>query len=766
MARKSQIAINIAHEFHLSRPDMSVFWVYAASRATFEESYRSVAEKVALPHRHDQDVNILALVRDWLQREDIAPWLLILDNADIFDVLFDQKEEFLLASYLPKRNDGKILITSRNLNVAERLTGSNRKANISLPAMKNEEALLLLQDKIGTDYEKSAATNLVTCLDYIPLAVSQAAAYINRRRISIDTYMDRFKESEKKRTILLKHDGGDLRRHEQVSNSVVAAWQLTFDRLRQENPSAARLLSLLSCFQSQNIPGDILSGYKEVDGPDTDQDSDEEQLEEDMDALFAYSLISEASDPGVFEMHSLVQVCTRAWLSEADDTRYWDGLFLELVSKRFPNGEFETWNDCQMLLSHAERLLQTQPDGDKHVLDWSLLLTGVSIYMNNKGNYKVATALAEKSVEVRKLLLGPENVSTLTSMGNLANSYRNQGQWGRAETLQMEVIEARKKVLGDDHTDTLDSLADLALIYMYQEQWEKARDLLILVIKRSEETLGATHLDTISSLANLAMVRSNQDAHDEAEKILLQVIEIRREQLGEDHLETLTAMANLALTYSAQTLWDKAEALEVQVGRIRRIKLGEEHPSTLNSMTNLAIVYTNQGRRAEAEALETRVMEIRKAKYNADDPNALNNMVNLATTYHVQGRFEEAEKLLTQAIESCKRIYSPDHGILLAGMEYLAMTYAGLARWEEAEKLIASVFEAQKTKVGPDHLNTLVSMHSWGYILHGCGRLEEAYRLVDQCTSSCLRILGPEHQQTISAVEWREFLEEKVNSTA
>ncbi|KAF4895130.1 hypothetical protein CGCF415_v012018 [Colletotrichum fructicola] len=79
---KSQMAIQFAHKLHATSPKTSIFWVNANTKATFEESYRSMADVLALPGRHDPDVNILALVRKWLQREDVSPWLMIIDNAD------------------------------------------------------------------------------------------------------------------------------------------------------------------------------------------------------------------------------------------------------------------------------------------------------------------------------------------------------------------------------------------------------------------------------------------------------------------------------------------------------------------------------------------------------------------------------------------------------------------------------------------------------------------------------------------------------------
>ena len=47
-------------------------------------------------------------------------------------------------------------------------------------------------------------------------------------------------------------------------------------------------------------------------------------------------------------------------------------------------------------------------------------------------------------MEKRRDLLGEEHPDTLTSMGNLASTYRNQGKWKEAEALEVVVMEKRK----------------------------------------------------------------------------------------------------------------------------------------------------------------------------------------------------------------------------------------------------------------------------------------------------------------------------------
>jgi hypothetical protein len=62
-------------------------------------------------------------------------------------------------------------------------------------------------------------------------------------------------------------------------------------------------------------------------------------------------------------------------------------------------------------------------------------------------------------MEMTKRVLGDEHPNTLSSIANLAATYRNQGRLKDAEELQVQVMEMTKRVLGDEHPDTLSSIA-------------------------------------------------------------------------------------------------------------------------------------------------------------------------------------------------------------------------------------------------------------------------------------------------------------------
>jgi hypothetical protein len=71
-------------------------------------------------------------------------------------------------------------------------------------------------------------------LEYMPLAIVQATAYISQRapRYSVGRYLDDYRRSERKRISLLEYDDGQLRRDWEAANSIIVTWQMSFEHIR------------------------------------------------------------------------------------------------------------------------------------------------------------------------------------------------------------------------------------------------------------------------------------------------------------------------------------------------------------------------------------------------------------------------------------------------------------------------------------------------------------------------------------------------------
>ncbi|KAK2729207.1 kinesin light, partial [Colletotrichum kahawae] len=767
---KSQVAIQFAHQAHDASPDTSIFWVNASTKATFQDSYRSIVEVLELPHRHNPGVNILALLRDWLQREDVGRWLMIVDNADDVEMLTktnDQKDPPMpIASYIPKTGNGKILVTSRSWDAAEKLT-DNGKMIMRVTKMEEIQALQLIQKKLSQDVDEVAALRLADFLDHIPLALNQAAAaaYIHRRsRATTQSYMDELQKSEKRKDALLRSDRGDARRYDGVSNSVVLTWQLTFEQIRKEQPRAANLLSLMSCFHSQNIPAYMLhrynSDFSSVEGSDDDDSGD---LEDDLDVLQGYSLVAMTATSGFCEMHPLVQFCTQTWIRESGCLERWNRLFLQSASKHFPSGVFETWEQCQTLMPHLQPLLDQEPSEESDRLEWSNLATNVAFYLTELGDYSRAEVIAQDALSIRIGSLGRQHHFTLTSMTYLAFAYKGLGQFRKAEELEVQVMETRKTVLGRNHPDTYRSMAHLAVTYNLQKRWEEAEELDVPVMEAYLRVLGEKDPETLLVMGDVVAIYRNLGRWEKAAELAERVMDISLKQLGKEHPNALLSIENLAEIYRSQMRWEEAEKLQEQVMNSRKEVLGENHPFTLASTCILVLIYKEQGRLGEALQLQEQVVEIRKRVLGENHVDTLRNISEVAVILGKQKRWKEAENLEAQVLETRKRKLGEEHPDTLASMNRIGVIVGDQGRWEEAEEPFTQALEMRKSVLGETHSKTLTSMSNLATTKKNLGKWKEAEELQAQLVETRKRVLGEDHPDTRLSISvltaWRvEFL--------
>ena len=349
MRRKSHLAIEYSYQVRCQLPETWVFWIHASNAARFEQSFREIADHVKIPGRKDPKVDIFKIVYDWLRDEKNGKWLLILDNADDARWLLEahvtsgavpasgsqERSTRPLWEYLPQIQHGSVLVTTRSRAVAVQLV--EERDIIAVEPMDEVHAIALLQRKLGTQSDREDTLELVAMLDFMPLAIVQAAAYIGQSapRCSIRQYIKKFQKTDRSKTSLLTYEAGHLRRDGDAKNSIIITWQISFDYILRERPSAADLLSLMSSFDQQGIPEGFLrnggesgsrhrnlknsggnnEGYEhEERESETSESEISDKFEDDILMLRNYSLIFVNTDKTTFGMHRLVQLATRKWL--------------------------------------------------------------------------------------------------------------------------------------------------------------------------------------------------------------------------------------------------------------------------------------------------------------------------------------------------------------------------------------------------------------------------------------------------------------------
>ena len=539
-----------------------MFWVHASNAERIEQGYCEIAERVKIRGRKNPKENIFELVARWLRDEKIGRWLLVLDSIDDDAVLStpqaatrglksDNKESQLtrpLSAYLPQSAHGAILITTRTQNVAAQLV--EPQDMVPVEPMVGTDAIALLKKKLGMQIDDRNVGKLARILEYMPLAIVQAAAYIQQKgpRYSVDQYIEAFQRNDNLKTSLLNFEAGHLRRDPEARNSIIITWQLTFDHIRKEWPLSADLLSLMSFFDPQGIPEEALKVQtrnktheddNNEDTPDdsTSEGSDDKQFEEAMERLRSYSLVSIEKDGRTFKMHALVQLATRNWLKVHRKDKRWKEEFFIKLNMVFPQVQCDNRAQCKKLLPHAKSAEMQPPVSNGAIREWAQILRKAGWYALTKGDHQEAETMSGKSVTALTKVFGREDIETSYSLGLLASTYYYQERWEEAEKLGVQVMKIRLKVLGQKHPDTLSSMDNLGSTYVKQERWTEAEELDVQVMETCLRVLGQEHPDTLKGMNNLAETLRSQGRNEEALKLTTECVSVPTKSLGEDHPE-------------------------------------------------------------------------------------------------------------------------------------------------------------------------------------------------------------------------------------
>ncbi|KND89201.1 Protein SERAC1 [Tolypocladium ophioglossoides CBS 100239] len=463
---KTQVALAYVFWLCTTCPEISVFWVHASSAERFHQSFFDIAQKCEIPGRDDPKMDVLLLVKNWLGDQNRRRWLMVIDNADDTELFFNKSDTTPnanvenLASYLPESDQGSLLITTRNKQTGIKLTMG--KTPIVKDRMEDGDCRTLLQTRLegnaATDHDLST---LAKRLEYLPLALVQAAAFIQENSITVQEYFELQDDSDQGLVDLLSEEFETVGRDSGAPRAVAQTWMISFQRIERNNTLAGQLLSFMCLLDRQDIPKEFLSHYSNQEqsgGP-----SSRIQFEKALGALKAFSFIGEENS-GRYDMHRLVQLVTRKWLTSRGTISRFGREVLMTISHLFPFGEFETRSVCAAYLSHAYGIVRLgEFETEDEAKAKASLLHCMAGYLNFEGRWAEAELLFVQVMETTRRVLGVEHPSTLSSMNNLAHTWRGIGKIPEALDLMRTCISLGRVKLGPDHPYIQSSISALGL---------------------------------------------------------------------------------------------------------------------------------------------------------------------------------------------------------------------------------------------------------------------------------------------------------------
>ncbi|KAJ7624508.1 P-loop containing nucleoside triphosphate hydrolase protein, partial [Roridomyces roridus] len=572
---KTQIALKFIEDSASKFSD--VFMLDMSSQTTIETGLKNIAMIKNIGDKSDDALKWLRAVQ--------SNWFLLFDNAD--------DPNINLNLYLPRCNQGNILITSRNREHWIYAGANCRVADME--EMDAAELLLKGAAKHVTDENMETAREITKALYCLPLAIAQASAFVAKSR-NLKGYLELYKQNQAR---LLSEN--PVQQRDGYAWSVYTSWRMSFDRLSHTGQT---LLQLCSCLHYQGITEMIFRNAAKYNrdgrlyGPSREQlqgacsfianfrnqagQWDSLAFHQVVNEIQAYSLMSVDEETASLSVHPLVhEWCQQFSVTEGE-------IMINLMGMSISEGNYSAAQSIGML-PHLWALIE---DEVGRAPQWNEQFA--QIYFQSF-RFQVATVFWHQVWREKQDRHGENHPLTLQSMEELGNSYQGLGKFREALPRQTLVLEKRKQLLGDEHPETLRAMGNLSITHRDLGQFNDALSLQTLVLEKQKQLLGDEHPETLWAMGNLALTHQYLGQFNDALPLQTLVLEKQKQLLGDEHPETLRAMGNLAITHRDLGQFNDALSLQTLVLEKQKQLLGEQHPETLRAMGNLALTHRDLG---------------------------------------------------------------------------------------------------------------------------------------------------------------------------
>jgi predicted acylesterase/phospholipase RssA/tetratricopeptide (TPR) repeat protein/ankyrin repeat protein len=471
--------------------------------------------------------------------------LLVLDDVENFDKIANEK----ILPEINKLHNSQCIITSRSQHWGRQFD------IISLDIFDEREALIYLKKMLdlrpeiyNEDDAKVLVNDLLGCL---PLAITQAAAFMVNTCMSIVDYIKSFKENQSDAKELLK----DIPPDDPHEKTIYTTIKIILNELKTKSSQAIEVLRYMSFFSSRFIPKIFFTDILKLGNVN---------FSKIVKLCNDYSLFENDQTAEYLRIHPLTQTIVRIKIGEKEKEPYVERLF-DIFINLYPNNILsrgELWAIQSILFTHVLQFndyINQIALSEKYEVSMLLLLNGI-----------IEHIITVEEVSYPKALKFIQHVREI----NEKNKEIDLDSYSKIHR-SMEYSEARIKIKIGKAKEGLEQLLKLLPNFTKEDKEEnlKKQSVLFEIAKAYMALDDYMALDAIqeaekylkqastlpASYHSLGGIRYSQSKYYESEQLYRRALQMKIEQYRtSEHSQVAVTMVALAHALAVQGKFKEA----------------------------------------------------------------------------------------------------------------------------------------------------------------------------------------------------------------
>jgi len=679
-AGKTTIANHIMHHPR-KRYNLRV-WFDAEKDRVLQEAYIDLGAR----HRILQDnwsvSQKITTVKNWMAKQHNI--LLVYDNVPNVESI---------KKYIPSRGD--ILITSRNYKLP---------CAIAIDVMTEAEATKFLSLLLHTKslnhqiYEINDIKHLAKKLGHLPLALSQAGAYIYANHLSIKEYLKMYRAIQDQ--LLLDTARPSL--DNQLPTYIT--WDLSINKLKniEGGEEAIKLLNFMSYFHPDNIPKALLAKFlfKRHHTPTAQM-----ALNKNLDLLSQYSLVKISHN--TISMHRLIYSWVKRKHSHTTKISHLNQCIF-LLKSFFPKNEdfSEDIIFLKSLLPHIETLI-SQSKSLKANQQYAELLYIVGVIKYFLGDYQESCRQLKQSLLIQEQILGANHLNISYILGYLAMSHYELAFYKKSIKLLERSLSIQEKNGKKNLMDIAYTLRRLGMVKCELGNYGESIEVLKKSLKIKNEFLGADSLDSAYIRRNLGVAYRKLGDYHKSIELLEKVIAIEKQHLGEDHLYISYPIHQLAKTYRDLGMPHKSLKLFIKSLKIKEKYLPEDNIEIAYTLHQIGVTYAALGRYVKSLNILQQALNIKRKYLDQGNIEIADSRQQIATTLALVGYYHQSLEMFKEAL-LIKENYLGKENLYTASTLYqMGLVYQKLGNKKHSTDCFKRALRIRYKYLGPQHIKSL-----------------------------------------------------------